>query len=372
MKKIDKNSAGRYVSLIAAGVLLLSSASCGMIEMRDSVSETEQQEESTALMLAPAERKNTVETRAETDAVAVIEEPAAEVELVFTGDLLIDESIISDAADRASDGKSYSFIRMYTGVFNQISGADIAMGYYSAADVPAGSSGEQKTPIESLAALADLGYDVLDTSNAANDAAVMEEYGVLDSDVSGDIMFVEREGLVFAYLSLDEADTDKVKLAAEEADVVAASMNWSEDTTDEDRRNIAKELALAGADIIVGDGSELGGIEWINTGDGSPSIAAYSLGNLIATSDEPKELCGGLLELTVTEKDGEIKIDKAVFEPTVVRYTEGGTDYQLILLEGYNTDLSADHAVSGVNADSLLPYVRETVAAEFLKPGLRG
>lgn len=359
---------------LAAGVLLLSSASCGMIEMRDSAAETEK-EETAALMLDPAERKNTVETREEAQAPAAdaaAEEPAAEVTFCLTGDILVDDAIIQDAANRAADGKSYSFVRMYTGAFRNISGADIAVGSYTAADVPVGSDGEQKTPIESLAALADVGFDVLDTSFAGNDADVMSEYGITDIDAKEDVRLIEKNGLTFSFVALSKADTDIVKNADSESDMVIVSMNWNNDLTDMDKQNIVRDLALAGADVIIGDGNALGSVEWIETGDDTPALAAYSLGNLLATSDDPYALCGGILEFTAEETNSGVKIKDAVLSPTVVRYTEGGADYQLVMLTDYTSELSADHAVTGMTADALIPYVRKTVTTEFLTPGLRG
>lgn len=360
---------------LAAGVLLLSSTSCGMLEMRASTAETEMEEETTALMLDPAERKNTIETRAETEIPSEnvsAEEPAAEVTFCLTGDILVDDAIIRDAANRAMDGKSYSFVRMYTGVFRNISSADIAMGSYTAADVPAGSDAEQKTPIESLAALADVGYDILDTSYAENDPGKSEGYQIEDLDTADDTRYIEKNGLTFSFVSISKKDTEKVEKAASDSDMVIVSMNWSEDTTPDERRNIARDLALAGADVIVGDGHALGSVEWIDTGDSTPTLAAYSLGNLLTTSDDPYALCSGILEFTAEATDEGLKIRDAVFSPTVVRYTEDCADYQLIMLADYTTELAADHAVIGMTPDALISYVREKIPAEFLTPGLRG
>lgn len=366
--------------MLAAGVLLLSSVSCGMVEMRDSEQEVEQADDTAALTIMPAERKNTVETRAETETTAVQEEPAAVVNFVLTGDIRIDESIINDAANRAADGNNYSFVRMYTGIFNQINSADIAMGSYSTADVPFGSDDDveeiQKTPVESLAALSDAGYDILDTSGAANDPDEMSEYGTLDLDkADSNLQYIEKNGLNFAFVSAgdDAQETlDTVEYADFTSDFVIVSVNWADGIDDSAKKAIAQNLAEAGADIIAGDGNILGAVEWLSTSDGSKTLAAYSLGNILSASDDPYELCGGILEFSVTSQDGVIEIKDVILEPTVVRYTEGGNGYQLVLLADYNTHLSADHAVQGADADTLIPFVRETVAVDFLTPKLRG
>lgn len=367
MNRIVKNA----LAGLTAGVLLLSSASCGMIEMRATASDSEPVEETAERMLEPAERKNSVETREETEATAP-EEPAAKLSFCLTGDILVDDAIIRDAANRATDGKSYSFIRMYTGVFRNLSTADIVMGSYSAADVPFGSNGEQKTPIESLAALSDIGYDVLDTSFVENDTAVMREYDVTAIAAQTDAQIIEQNGVAVSFIALSEADADKVREAASASDMLIVSMNWSENVTDSERENIARDVALAGADVIVGDGSTLGAVEWLDTGDGSPTLVAYSLGNLLATSDDPYALCGGILEFTAEMTVDGVKLENAVLTPTVVRYTEEQKDYQLVMLTDYTEELAAGHAVDGMTAENLLAYVRKTVTAEFLNPSLRG
>lgn len=375
MNYLNKNSAGKCVSILAAGAMLLSSVSCGMIEMRDSEVETEYEEETAVLMLSPAERKNTVETRTETEA-APKAEPATTVNLVFTGDLRVDSSIIDDAANRAGDGQSYSFLRMYTGIFRLVGEADIAMASYSAADVPFGADSAVNTPIESLAALSEVGYDVLDTSGAENDADILYEYDIIDIDANGDnsIKFLESNGLKFAYVSVDpEVDTytEDVEYADFMSDIVVASVNW-EDTAEADKKSIAVNLAEAGADVVIGNGNALEGIEWISASDGSKTLVAYSLGNLLATSNEVSELCGGILSMTVTARGDVLEIGSIVLEPSVVRYTTGGADYQLVLLKNYGEELSADHAVSGATSEAFVSYVRKAVAAEFLTPDLRG
>lgn len=375
MNYFNKNGAGKCVSILAAGAMLLSSVSCGMIEMRDSEVETEYEEETAVLMLSPAERKNTVETRTETEA-APKAEPAATVNLVFTGDLRVDSSIIDDAANRAGAGQSYSFLRMYTGIFRLVGEADIAMASYSAADVPFGADSTVNTPIESVAALSEVGYDVLDTSGAENDADILYEYDILDIDANGDnsIQFLESNGLKFAYVSVDpgvDTYTEDVEYADFMSDIVVASVNWK-DTAEADKKSVAVNLAEAGADVVIGNGSALEGIEWISASDGSKTLVAYSLGNLLATSNEVSELCGGILSMTVTARGDVLEIGSIVLEPSVVRYTAGGADYQLVLLKNYGEELSADHAVSGATSEAFVSYVRKAVAAEFLTPDLRG
>ena len=261
----------KFFAAAMTGVMLLSSASCGMIEMRDSTADLEEKEESAPLMLEPAERVNTVETRKETE-IPTAQEPAAAVSLCFTGDIRIDENIISDAANRATEGKSYSFVRMYSGVFRNICSADLAFGSYSTVSVPAGSDGSRNTPIESLAVLADVGFDVLDTDGAVNDSVELSEYGIYDVHSESDVSYIEKNGLVLAFVTADENDLNGVKTAAETADAVIVSIDWADGSSQEDHEKTAYELTLAGADVIIGKGNTLGGIEWIDVGSGTPAL----------------------------------------------------------------------------------------------------
>ena len=182
-----KNSHKSFTKFAAAGLCLsmLSLNSCGIIEMRDSREEITRGEADTTMMLTPAERVNEVEVRGEPVTEIEIVEEAPKTVLTFTaaGDVRIDGPIIADAANRAAEGSTYSFLKIYSSVYRAIHDADIAVGNYSAASAPYSADGEttQSTPIESLAALSELGFEVLDTTGAdAADAYSydMAEYGI--------------------------------------------------------------------------------------------------------------------------------------------------------------------------------------------------
>ncbi|MBQ2279422.1 MAG: hypothetical protein II333_12705 [Clostridia bacterium] len=105
---MNHNSHHYFSKVAAAGVCLsmtlFSMSSCGLIEMRDSYEETTKGEADTALMLAPAERVNEVEVRTDIVPEPEIEEEIPKTVLTFAaaGDVRIDESIIADAANRAT------------------------------------------------------------------------------------------------------------------------------------------------------------------------------------------------------------------------------------------------------------------------------
>ena len=154
-------------ALVLSGAMLLSLNSCGLMEMRDSYVETEEAEETTGQMLAPAERVNQVIERPVEEENQPETPEVKECTVALSGDVLVDTGILKDAADGAYDGQSYSFLTMYTGIYGNVSTADAAMMSYSTADRLA-DRGEQAPPVESLAALSDLGADILDTTGCKN------------------------------------------------------------------------------------------------------------------------------------------------------------------------------------------------------------
>jgi len=377
-----------YFSKIAAAGLCLSltlssMTSCGLIEMRDSYEETTRGEADTSMMLAPAERVNEVEIREDILPETEIAEEIPKTVLTFTaaGDIRIDEPIIADAANRAAEGSTYSFLRMYSGVYRAIHDSDIAVGRYSTASSPYSAentaSEDKTTPIESLAALAELGFEVLDTTgaDAADDYSEdMTEYGIgnLHASLTGEqgVYTVEQDGLTLAFLATDGTSKNVLLKAMDYAksvsDVIVVSVDWKDGTTEKQKKNLTGILAGAGADIILGSADTLGGAEWIDTGDGSPTLAVYSLGNFAATADTAEDLCGGILSLDITLCEGEISLENVCVEPIIMHYGEDNRNYQIFRLSSYTSEISSMHAVEGLNIDVLADRVGEILDDEFL------
>ena len=379
-KYMDINSKKRILSLAAASVLAITSTSCGMIEMRDSNVDTEVGEYTADVMLAPAERYNYVETMSESMAEAKEEaQETKTVKVALSGDIRIDDSIVKDAANRASEGKSYSFIRMFTGIYHTINTADISFGSFSAADMPYGS--ENTTPVECVAALSELGYDILDITDDDGTEAKAQEYGAVYIDAASEdnLNLREVDGVRFAFLAADigaapeyalSCTGEDLEYADFMSDVLVVSVNWDEGMTDADKHTAAAELAANGADVIIGDGDSIGAVEWIDTGDGTNTLAVYSLGNLLCTSDEYQDLCGGLLEFEVTVEGGTIGISGVKLNPTVVYYTTGNSDYQIFALESFSDDLTASHVTADVCFDNMYALVDGIVSDEYLSENL--
>lgn len=372
--KMDNNYHNYFSKFAAVGLCLsmLSLSSCGVIEMRDAGEETERGEADTAMMLAPAERVNEVEVRTKESEITIIQEeaPKTVVKFAAAGDVRIDETIIADAANRAAEGSTYSFLKIYSGIYRDIRDVDIAVGAYSTAAAPYGCEDQtQTTPIESLAALAELGFEVLDTTGADLSSGYsddMTEYGVgnIHAAQTGEnaVYTIEQDGITFAFLAADGTGKDTlvrdIEYADSVSDVVVISVNWADGASDKLKKNLAATLAGAGADIILGSGETLGGAEWIDTGDGTQTLAVYSLGNFVATAGEAAEnLCGGILSLDITLCEGVISLENVCVDPILMHYTEENRNYQIFELKGYTDDISATHAVEGLDIAAITDKV---------------
>ena len=379
------NNYRNYFSKCAAAGLclsMLSLTSCGVIEMRDAAEEVTRGEADTTMMLAPAERANDIEIRTEEqhhfDIIEAEETPKTVVSFAAAGDIRIDEAIITDAANRAAEGSTYSFLKIYSGVYRTIHDADVAVGNYSAAAAPYGvTDRKQTTPIESLAALSELGFEVLDTTGADRSAAYpldMAEYGIADIHTAltaeDAVAVVERDGITIAFLAADGSAKNtmvqNIAYADSVADVVVVSADWKTGTSDKQKKNLAGTMAQYGADIILGSGETLGGAEWLDTGDGSPALAVYSLGNFVATAEEADRLCGGLLSLDITLCEDEITLENVCIEPIVIHYGEENRNYQIFELSGYADEISAMHAVKGMDVAVLTDKVSNLLNGGFL------
>lgn len=388
-----------------SSLLAFSATSCGLVEMRDATSEVLTRAETTAPTLQQAERYSVVESVGETETMpeteaAVEEEPAMHVALAVAGGVRIDDAILSDAASRAAEGKDYSFLTMYANIFPVIQNADMTM---VTLQDPVGD-GTGAMPMDSLTALTDLGFDVINvagTDRLENAGAGLHttvdnvcthdvlEIGAYKDDIdAGDVRVLEQDGVRVAYVSFTEnADTDTDGLILHDltdaanvsaivtyadlvSDVVVVSVTWdngTDSTVRAEQRSACQLLAEAGADIIVGnDGRGLQTAEWLTAEDGTQTLAVYSLGDLLSTGSDAQTTLSGVLTLDVVMNEaGETTLEDVQILPVVKHYTaEGG--YQVTELTKYTADTAALHGLGNITVDALQSVVNGTLPAAFL------
>ena len=137
--------------------------------------------------------------------------------------------------------------------------------------------------------------------------------------------------------------------ASQQADLVILSLHWgAEDASvpTENQRELAQELAEAGADIILGHHSHvLQGGEFVETSRGR-SYVAYSLGNFISAQIGAQNMLAGLLRIEMTCGGGNAPvIEKVELIPTVTHYGSGFSQLEIWPLADYTPEMAASHGI---------------------------
>ena len=165
-----------------------------------------------------------------------------------------------------------------------------------------------------------------------------------------------------------------VRAAKELSDVCVVALHWGVEGSGiiEDRqREYARELAEAGADIIIGNHPHvLRGIEMIEKTDGE-TLCAYSLGNFISAQNSGANLVSGILEFNVTFTEGSeapVILD-VTLTPIVTHYDYGYANLRLYKLSDYTPELAAAHGVRQYGAfsyDYIIDVLRNAVDENYL------
>lgn len=345
-----------------------------------------------------------VPTETTTVTTTAVTEPPKKYETITfaaTGDNLIHSSIYNQAHRRSETG-GYDFIFPYRNVTDLISEADVAVinqetlicnDKYEPSTYPCFNS-----PTALGDHMIDIGFDVFTIANnhtldKGTDGlnACLDYWQSKDVTVAGayrnaedkdNIRTAEVNGIVFSYLSYTESlnglslpagseliigdsnDIDGViadiKAAEEISDVCVVSLHWGVENSDvisEYQRSYAKQIAEAGADVIIGNHPHvLRDIEMIQREDGSEALCAYSLGNFISAQSVGQNLIGGVLQFSVTAlaDSGEQPVISDVrLIPIVTHYGANYSDIELYKLSDYTPELAKSH---GVRANSKFSY----------------
>lgn len=434
---------------------LLMGSSCGLIELRDATVSDDVTVDPNQTMLSQAEKKTGYDTNAissdvgSSDVLAITAVPEAAgpvetagadgtdpeaaahdtVRLVFTGDSVFDPSVVSYAASLAREGRNYSFLRIYSGVYQLISEADLSVGLCG---TPIFTEYEGVgAPREALDAMMALGFDALDlacpplmttvetlpvadgfSTVVTPDEAVaatlasyydagMMNYGVYtDGEDYNNIRMLDANGMKVALLAVsgtkhgdtalvpgfddEEALASWIAYADFQSDLVVVSVDWGEkgapsgetgdgsasnaSVTDEQRR-LARRMAEAGADVIVGGGGSLRNVEMIDTGDGTTTLCAYSLGSLLACGEDGTAGAnlGGVLSCELYAEDGMLTMEHISVTPVCTHYNETRTEIQSMTLSDYEKMVSSDGGDVAL-ANELYAAYEARVPAELRLP----
>ena len=369
---------------LLAAVLLAVSPSCGVLVMREADPETAPASDgllSQSRSAAPAQEGGSSGPQLYTVEEDPEEEPV--VTFAIAGDILLDRFIISDAARKAGQGQTYSFLKTVSGIYMNLENADVTIGFVSSAVQPANDTDPtHRTPGEALDTLSNAGYDVLNTLAWNDDGGTLAQYGISGLSIAEggtNRLDITEKGITAALVAVggeaypigSDAVNAQLGKAKEESDIVIVMADWDPGMTSGEQCAAAYYMGEAGADIIIGTGERIGAVDWMDRLDGTKTLVAYSLGNLLSTSRNYENLTGGIFSFTVEKKNGETAVRNVVLTPTFTHLERARKNVQVFSLSAYRDDLAGTHYISGLSAEGLVSYVRSIVPAAYLLPEYR-
>lgn len=309
--------------------------------------------------------------------IAVTESGAQSVvTLAAVGDILLSEAQMKDAA--CADG-SYDFSAAFSAVTGQITGADLAVGNLEGNFCGAPYDASVHNYPEALAAaLADAGFDVLQTANTYSiengltglkstiqtlqDAGLAHlgtfssaedrsENGVFIREINGIriAMIAFTKGVNNVHLpdgadycvnllytdyasNYSQVNTDGITACVQQAvaadpDIIIAMVHWGseyDDTISQSQEEIESLLLGSGVDVILGSHSHLVGKmeqRQITDANGKEKtvFVAYSLGNFYCDASDPDTQPSVILHLEFTKyDDGTTEITDASYTPIYI------------------------------------------------------
>ena len=145
-----------------------------------------------------------------------------------------------------------------------------------------------------------------------------------------------------ARLDTEQVKKDIAAVHSRGAQVVVVSLTWlsqSDEQLTDTQREQARQIAAAGADIILGGGSSAAlPVEMIQTltsdGQSRQTLCAYAMGTLIsARRDKRSEVSGLLLHVRLTvDGQSRVSFDTVTYTPTYVwrQSVDGKTQYRVL------------------------------------------
>lgn len=349
---------------------------------------------------------------------AVPADPYEGISVTFAaaGDNLIHPNIYMEAESRAEYGEGYNFKPMYSEIADIIASADLA--FINQETLMAGDGFEVSgypsfnSPQKLGLDLVELGFDII---NIANNHMLDKSAAGLDATIdfwntqpvtllggyknaadSAKIRTIEIDGITIAFLSyahhtngitlpssseldipyVEDARIEKELAEAEKiADFTIVSVHWGEENTavqDDEQTRLAHLMAENGADVILGHHSHtLLPLEWIERDDGTKTLCAYSLGNLVSAMMYPENMVGGLLSFTVkSDGAGGLCVDDISFTPTVFYYGMNHFGTHIYRLENYTADIAGGHGTQmygyTTTYEKAVTYLKRAIPAEYL------
>lgn len=317
----------------------------------------------------------------------VIVESEKTVKLAAVGDALIHENILNSGKQK--DG-SYNYDAIFEHMKDYLSGFDVKIINQETIFVydPKKFGGYPSfgTPVEVGDAMRAAGFNVI--TCATNHAYDRKEIGiqntleywrkykdsVLVTGIYGSqedydtLAIREYNGIKIAFLNYttllnsgakkepyyirmykEAAALKEIQAAKKKADFVIVLPHWGveyEHEPSEKQEKMAKKLAEAGADAIIGCHPHVvQPVKVIKTSDGRRVPCYYSLGNFVSNMFWFKCQLEGLAELEIVKWNGETTLRAAEYTPIVNHMSKDDTKFTVYLLSDYTDagDLYKDH-----------------------------
>lgn len=139
----------------------------------------------------------------------------------------------------------------------------------------------------------------------------------------------------------------EIKAAKAQADFVIVLPHWGveyEHEPSESQEKMAKKMAEAGADVIIGCHPHVvQPMKVIKTSDGRRVPCYYSLGNFVSNMFWFKCQLEGMAELEIVKWNGKTTLKSAVYTPIVNHMNKDDSKFTVYLLSDYTGDLYKDH-----------------------------
>lgn len=169
----------------------------------------------------------------------------------------------------------------------------------------------------------------------------------------------KRDPYTISFYSKERVEAD-IRRAKKKADIVAVFPHWGieyEHEPSPEQQKMAKQMAAAGADLIIGCHPHVvQPLKLIKTDDGRTVPCYYSLGNFVSNMFFAKRQLGGLAEVKITKRNGKAKITEAKFTPILNYISSDDTKFTVYLLEDLKGEVCSDHYMNVNYAQGLVTY----------------
>jgi len=359
-----------------------------------------------------SDEKSPSATQTQTQVTDTTKTPDSKVTIVAVGDNLIHNTLIS-AGEKENGTRDYN--SFYEDISQYIKPADIAV--INQETILGGSSFEYSgypefnTPWEVGEAAINAGFDIF--TCATNHALDRRSAGIekeleffskhpevvhIGTNASEEdynkITYYEKNGITFALLNwtygtngipipsdkpyiVNMLSEEKVRKditeARKNADVVIAFPHWGTENShevDSQQKKYVQIFSELGVDIVIGTHPHvLQEVQWVeNAETGKKMLVYYSIGNFISHQTNLNQMCGGMAEITVERKGGEIEITNAKLAPVIDFYKRTGSGYKFSVykLSDYTDELASQQAQSGASVKYFTNLSKRIVSEEFL------